>query len=471
MAKRIEVRLTDNPSNNDAFSILINAGSEFFFSTYGIVFKTTPGGGVTNNIQIGANVGATAVNLYNHYVSYFSAYSFITVTQQSNGIDITINSDPVTASTISTIGDIDIDYIDVVVPPFTRDNIVLSRSPYNVILQPTSLFDSATLNIKIYRGTQTTDAPTTDTFVKSKSVVQAGQSKIRFEISRMINDYCKSSIPTFGGVGAQTSTVYDSVWVDAVITAYYLGDAIGSADRQYLAIDGYGNHTELWNPKLTKNVLTTNDTHIVYKGSDYPIYFVTKNLTDIIIDGVSVAFTLDSEINNQIVAYVNIGAYIDTQETFTAVFVYDDVTETHTIIVKDECKYPLYNCFFKNKYGFWQSIPFNMRNKQTLQVESTKYMPVTSVYGEYSLSSHGQKTYQPSAKELITCNTDFIPEYYNDLFTEMMLSELVYLENKGTYLPVNVSKNSIEKKTKVFEKLIQYSMDFEYSFNVMNTVI
>jgi hypothetical protein len=98
-------------------------------------------------------------------------------------------------------------------------------------------------------------------------------------------------------------------------------------------------------------------------------------------------------------------------------------------------------------------------------------MPVVSVNGAYSLQSHNKKTYQPSAKEVITCNTDFLPEYYNDIIDEMMLSEFVYLENSGVYLPVNLNKKSYDKKTRTFDKLIQYTFDFEYSFNKMNTVI
>ena len=69
-----------------------------------------------------------------------------------------------------------------------------------------------------------------------------------------------------------------------------------------------------------------------------------------------------------------------------------------------------------------------------------------------------------------TCNTDNLPEYYNVLFDELMLSEFVYLENNGQYLPVNVNKKSFERKQRQFDKLIQYTMDFEYSFNKINQV-
>lgn len=470
MAKLIEIRLIDNPSDNDHVYYFPVVPSQFYSNYTAITFKNTV---VIATVLIGATKNDTITNMVSFLNSIYSSYSWITVTQVTDGVNIYMDANDVTFTTIPSpiVGDITFTVIDIPTEEFTRDNVILSRSPYNITIVPTSLFDEAFLNLKVYRGTQTTNAPLTDTFTLSKSVIQAGQPKIRFEVSKLINDYVKSNIYDFGSIDVHTSNSYESVWVDAEITAYYLGDIIGSVNRQYLTIDGFGWHTELSNPKLTKNVFTSNTEHIVYRGSDYPVYFFTKDLVSITIDGVSVPFTLDATINNQVIAFVNIGAYINTQNSFTAVFEYDTVTETHTFIVKDECRFPLYNCFFKNKYGFWQSIPFNLRSKHTINIESNKYSPVVSVFGDYSLQSHNTKTYIPTAKEVITCNTDYLPEYYNDLFDEMLLSEFVYLEHNGQYLPVNVNKNSLDKKTKVFDKLIQYTMDFEYSFNKMNAVI
>ena len=147
--------------------------------------------------------------------------------------------------------------VDVTVEDFTVEKIILSRSPYNVYIQPTFLFDSATMNLKCYRGERTTDAPLLPNLKPlSKQVIQAGQNKIRFEISQIVNDFTKSNIPTFGGVGVWTASQYDSVWIDAEITAYYLGLPVSTINRQYLAVDGFGWHTELYNPNLKKNVFT-----------------------------------------------------------------------------------------------------------------------------------------------------------------------------------------------------------------------
>ena len=468
MAKRVEIRLTDNPSNGDYAKYNVTVPSEFYDYLQFWFFVTTASP-VSNQTEIKATKQLTIDAFYDKVVAVYSTNSWVTVTKVTDGIDILFLPSDTSITSTGNLGDITVTVVDVTIDAFTRDNIILSRSPFNLSLQPTTAFDSVGCNLYLYRGTQTTDAPTTQTYALSKSVIQAGQTTINFEISKYLNDYCKNNIPTFVN-GVNTSTSYDSVWCDVELIAYYLGEEFGTTTRQYLAIDGFGWHTELYNPKLTKNVLSSITTHYVYRGSDYPIYFVTKDLVSITADGDTIAFTLDTTINNQAIAYVNLKPYYTYLNNFDIVFEYADSTETHSIVVKDECRYPIYNCFFKNKYGFWQSIPFNLRSKTTLNVESSEYNPIVSTYGQYSLQSHNTKTYLPTSKEVITVNTDFLPEAYNVLFDELFESEFVYLENNGVYLPVNLNKNSLEKKTRVFDRLIQYTLDFKYSFNKRNTV-
>jgi hypothetical protein len=465
--RKINIVLSDNPTDGDNFIIRVQSPSNFYNNLSQSIFKNSVT--LDTHVLIGATLSDTIDNLYNARVAYFSALTFVTVVKNVDGIDILVDDTSATSSTNSITGDIVITHSDITIDTFTRDNIILSRSPFDLSLTPSISFDSISLNLYLYRGIQTTDAPITQTYPLSKSVIQAGQSTINFEISKYLNDYCKSNIPTFVN-GVNTSTSYDSVWCDAELIVYYLDEEVGTTTRQYLAIDGFGWHTELYNPKLTTNVLSSITSHIVYRGSDYPIYFVTKDLISITADGDSIAFTLDPTINNQAIAYINLKDYYTYLTNFNIVFEYADSTETHSIIVKDECRFHIYNCFFKNKYGFWQSIPFNLRSKTTLNVESSEYSPIVSTYGQYSLKSHNTKTYLPTSKEVITVNTDFLPEEYNALIDELFESEFVYLENNGEYLPVNLNKNSIDKKTKKFDKLIQYTLDFKYSFNKRNTV-
>jgi len=346
---------------------------------------------------------------------------------------------------------------------------ILSRSPYFVNIQPTTDFDRATMELRIWRG-DVNDVPASASFALSKTIVQAGQPEIVFDIQTIVNDYVKNNIIAFGDQDAKTSSTNDSVWVKADIVAYFQGGTVGSTTRTYLAVDGFGYHTELYNPVISHKVLSTIDRHVFYAGSDYPLYFITEDLTSIEINGELVAFTFSQDYNNQVIAYLNIGAYLPDEGEYMVRFDYDGLGPIrHYFTVKTECRYQVVNCFFKNKFGFWQSIPFAKASRSKFETKSDKYVRAITSFGRYNLNQHGNRTFNKTQKQKISCNTDFIKENYNELFEEMMLSEFVYLEINGETLPVEYVENTFNWKTKLIDKIIQYNIEFEYSFNVMNT--
>ena len=363
-----------------------------------------------------------------------------------------------------------------IVPEVLDEQIILSRSPYHFKLTPGITFDEITAEVFIYRGHKVDDKPATSTYNLSKSVVQVGQGAINFDIHKLVNDYVKSNYNGIGVDGAFTTSLLDSVWVYIDAKIYLSGAEQYQANQTVLAVDGFKYHTEvdsLWTIEFQQNILSSITNHIIYNDSDYPLYFITEGLTTITANGINVPFTFSQDYSNQKIGYINVANYIDGSTSFDVVFAYGfgDITYTHSFTVKDECKFPLMNCIFKNKFGFWQTIPFNKLSKKTQDFTNESYNGLISNYGSYALNKHVKQTYNVNGKEKVTVNTDFIPENYNALFTELMLSEFIYLEENGTVLPVNLLKNTFEKKTKLNNKLIQYSMDFEYSFNLLNDIL
>lgn len=363
-----------------------------------------------------------------------------------------------------------------IVPEVLPQKIILSRSPYHFKLTPGVTFDEVTAEVFIYRGHFEDDRPAISNYQLSKSVVQVGQSAINFDVHKLVNDFVKNKYTDVGATGAFTTSLLDSVWVYIDAKVRLNGVEQYQANQLILALDGFKYHTEidsLFISGFYPKVLSSITNHTIYNDSDYPLYFITEDLTDITINGTSVPFTFGQEYSNQKTAYVNVSEYIGSSTSFTAVFEYTfgDIVETHNFTVKDECKYPLVNCIFKNKFGFWQTIPFNKLSKKSIDFTNENYNGLISNYGSYSLNSHVKQTYNVNGREKITVNTDFIPEEYNALFTELFLSEFIYLEESGQVLPVNLVKNSFEKKTKLKDKLIQYSLDFEYSFDILNNIL
>jgi hypothetical protein len=356
------------------------------------------------------------------------------------------------------------------------EQIILSRSPYHFKVSPGVTYDEITAEVFIYRGHKVDDRPAISNYQLSKSVVQVGQPTISFDIHKLANDYVKNRYNAIGIDGSFTTSTLDSVWLYVDAKVKLAGVEQYPVNQMVLAIDGFGYHTELVNPLIVgfyPKILSNISNHIIYNNSAYPLYFITEGLSGITINGEVVPFSFSQDYSNQKIGYVNIANYIGTSTSFSAVFEYDlgDNIYTHNFTIKDECKFPLINCIFKNKFGFWQTIPFNKLSKKSQDFTNESYNGLISNYGSYALNKHEKQTFNVNGKEKVTVNTDFIPEEYNLLFTELMLSEFIYLEENGELLPVNLVKNSFEKKTKLNNKLIQYSMDFEYSFNLLNDIL
>jgi hypothetical protein len=349
--------------------------------------------------------------------------------------------------------------------------IILSRSPYfSVVEAPGVPFDAATLNLRVWAGNVIADRPAAPTWSLSKIAVQAGQSKIVFDLHHIINDFVKNWYTHFvQGVGAFTVSSRDTVFVETQKTATYLDDVVGTDSRRYLAVDGFGRHIEGPNPILSQKVLSSITKHVFY-GNNCPIHFITRGLTSIVVNGTDVPFTFTQDSNNQVIAYINAAAYAPGSTPFNAVFTYGDEVITHQFQKLTECKYAVATCYFKNKFGFYETIPFAKLSKKGIDSSSTDYEAAIADFDTYDVNKHVNRNFNIEVAKKITVNTDFIPEAYNALFEELMASEFIYLEQRGTCLPVNRSRGNWDEKTKTNDKLIQYTMEFKYSFNEINQV-
>ena len=52
----------------------------------------------------------------------------------------------------------------------------------------------------------------------------------------------------------------------------------------------------------------------------------------------------------------------------------------------------------------------------------------------------------------------------------MMLSEQVWVDNGTEVLPITLNTKSLQFKKSVNDKLINYTVDFEYAFNKINDI-
>jgi len=67
-------------------------------------------------------------------------------------------------------------------------------------------------------------------------------------------------------------------------------------------------------------------------------------------------------------------------------------------------------------------------------------------------------------------NSGFVDEAMNETFKQLFLSERVWQFDGTNYIPLKLGSKSLEYKTRMKDRLINYEVEFEYAFNDINNV-
>lgn len=465
MAKRVKITLVENPTPTVFVGMVINYGA---FS--GGAFADV-GGILPESVAIGVDVTETTDNLYAHYLAIpYPSWQVEIQTISRAGNVIIFDFDPINDALLSfdllsTQSSITIEEEDV--PSENPVEIGLVRSTLSLRLIPNLAFDKATLDIYNWSG-NAIDIPTNPNYALSKPVVQLGQSVINFDVNELIKSNINNTIANYTLSGLQPIPLNQSCW------SYYMGkcfngeDLVYTKQGVYLALYGYGYFQDLYNPQPLSSVLIDNNSHTHIRGYDNRVHFLTNNLTTLTVNGSGVTVALDTDFNYNNVASINLNDYDASATTLTLVFTYPLETRTLIYTVKEECKYEVINCVFINKYGLPQSLFFTKAQKRSDEVESSDYRGLISEFGVFNTTDHVYKTFNSNGRSKVSCNTDYLNESENETFKQLLLSEQVWLIEDGIINPVTVDKKSIEYKTKLVDKLIQYVIDFKYSFDMIN---
>ena len=136
---------------------------------------------------------------------------------------------------------------------------------------------------------------------------------------------------------------------------------------------------------------------------------------------------------------------------------------------KCEQKYPNIRIKWKNRFGQFDYFNFDMVNKQSFNTTTRDYQPQLGTWTGTSLSYNSADSsnlnYIVDSKQSIVVNTDWIPEAYNDIVKQILVSEEIYWiqnESSAVLTPITIATDSIVFKTGVVDKVIQYSFEFDY---------
>ena len=146
---------------------------------------------------------------------------------------------------------------------------------------------------------------------------------------------------------------------------------------------------------------------------------------------------------------------------------------TLTLEAVCEPKYQELQVIFYNKFGALQIMPFYKKSIDNINTNSDSYKRNLMEFATdptYNTEKHQIRQFHVTGKESITMNTGFIEESFNEVIRQMMLSEQVWVDNGTEVLPITLNTKSLQFKKSVNDRLINYTIDFEYAFNKINDI-
>ena len=287
------------------------------------------------------------------------------------------------------------------------------------------------------------------------------------------------------------------VWVDYAITPTVLvaGEPTEQATQAIVNLEGYGGYRyfeegvqNLSRADDTDAILLTNK--VIYKGADsvvrIPILadssteLVTyeKNgerlFTELVVpstDSSNRISYISNDATNGVDRYkervVADGGTFEDADCYRSLAYDVDLYGVDTIYVSGQkivvkeptcSKYDKYKVTFINRFGALQDVYFDGKSTQKMKVKSeSKYRSNTLVSDSYSISSHNNRFVTKNGVDSI-------------VFKELELSRKVWIEKDGLTLPVDLKDATFEYKTKLNDKLINYTIDVDFSYNSISNI-
>lgn len=323
---------------------------------------------------------------------------------------------------------------------------------------------SVRMNLYIYEGTVGSYDSTHLRYTLEKSIIQ-GETNIVLEIAELVRDYIT--------VDFNNDYNCNAVWATAVV--YYYdenGDVFKYSNPQsfnYLALDGYGYFEDEINPELQRHALITSDNIYLPESTAGKLPIFAEGVGKVTIDSSDTQIT-DNGNSNQKIQYITIPADSSTIQVYDT----DDSTLLKTITVTNICepKFTPYKVTFVNKYGAYQDLYFFKKTTESFDVtsESFKTNTINTSTVTYPTNATHRQLYNVNAKTKISLNTGFVKEDMNSTIEELMISENAWIRWEGKTLPILPLTKSMQLKTSLNDKLINYTIDFEFGFNKINNV-
>jgi hypothetical protein len=320
---------------------------------------------------------------------------------------------------------------------------IFIRSPYFIEVDEVA---QTSAKIEVFLWNKGTTEPTTPNYTFTKQVPSATQTKLSWNISNLAKGFIKPIAPVTVSVPTEENV---NTWCYMKVVRY--SDDVELDDETFVCLNGYTQYLDGYNQSTTDEVVPLFNTNIKKYVKDFTTDYVSFFL----------------EVENYDTSY----DYVDVTEPAIWKFPILQATENVEDIffyAEELCepKYTPVTCTFINGFGGWQYLTFFKANSQGIDVKSKDYNLLSSSIDFNPLQGQKQRfNFQGTQK--IKCNTGWVDENYSELIQDLLLSEVVLLDNK----PAIVKSQSFDIKTHLKDKNINYEIDFEFNYGLINDVI
>ena len=359
----------------------------------------------------------------------------------------------------------------------------LARSPHIIEIAETGQEGSRIELFLWNAGGQPTDPQ----YTLSKLIPATNKIETYYNISPYVREYF-----TFTHWQNATGLTYD-IDISVNFIVQYAVNRYKLVSGTYTLIDtitgtfcdGYGYYEDGYNP-LAPSVLLDEGTYFYNYDSTIPTsqnngtwgsFDIQINVGDVVrytdlVTGSSFDFTATTagtkSFSRIYLTYAANGNKVE--------WLVGGTTLRWTAYFKPQCepKYQPVVVDFVNRYGSWSRIFFQKARTRTIDVKTNEYKLNPKDLPFVPEDTKQKAQFNINGTETIKLNTGWVNDGYGEYLQQMFLSEYIVLcdyENNEDYAAVKVKTNSLKKQIGLNDGMINYTLDFEFAYDMINTVI
>jgi len=401
----------------------------------------------------------------------------------------------------------------------TPSSLSMARSPQFITGKNNALtndsLDLMSLSIRIKTGTPSTSGTANYALSKNYSINEV----INFEVSDLIRSEFYHDLSVWNNIGMTQSPQGEALWV--IPTGDWTYSNNGAAPESaiwangttyaYLTTDGWATRDNIDPVSVSQLVLATDrdrqclvgnyeslalynseanelgsiritwengDTGLLTNigGSTTPPDPTTNNTQNLVIyAGVGAAnlennADLPAELRPSGQTDGGVGSYYDV------ILLNDDdepsvITSVRYYVIC-EPKYTPYQIAFINRFGVADFITFFKRSDERGNFTQDSYQK--SIYNDGfttpSLEVGKYQSYNVNSRNSLTLNTGYVDQDYDQTIKDILMSEYVAVYVNSNWVSVVPQRGSVEYQKHVNQKLINYTMTFDFGFDERSLV-